>query len=95
MPKNAYSQSYRKMSELSSPLITLAVLDPAWIEQSDRARNKNIISCYRDFKSEASTPISCCLDFRGESSLICRTSEILAKCVQSCQLPSERKEEKR
>jgi hypothetical protein len=26
MPKNAYSQSYRKMSELSSPCITLAVL---------------------------------------------------------------------
>jgi hypothetical protein len=26
MPKNAHSQSYRKMSELSSPLITLAVL---------------------------------------------------------------------
>jgi hypothetical protein len=26
MPKNAYSQSYRKMSELSSPPITLAVL---------------------------------------------------------------------
>jgi hypothetical protein len=28
MLKNAYSQSYRKMSELSSPPITLAVLDP-------------------------------------------------------------------
>jgi hypothetical protein len=27
MPKNVYSQSYRKMSELSSPPITLAVLD--------------------------------------------------------------------
>jgi hypothetical protein len=26
MPKNAHSQSYRKRSELSSPLITLAVL---------------------------------------------------------------------
>jgi hypothetical protein len=26
VPKNAYSQSYRKMSELSSPPITLAVL---------------------------------------------------------------------
>jgi hypothetical protein len=26
MPENAYSQSYRKMSELSSPLITIAVL---------------------------------------------------------------------
>jgi hypothetical protein len=26
MPKNAYSQSYSKMTELSSPLITLSVL---------------------------------------------------------------------
>jgi hypothetical protein len=48
MPKNAYSQSYRKMSELSSPPITLAVLDYTGLQ---------LHVCLQDFPDEHARPM--------------------------------------
>jgi hypothetical protein len=54
MPKNAYRQSYRNMSELSSPLITLAVLELAvgnpalktLLKQLNISRGETLISVW-------------------------------------------------
>jgi hypothetical protein len=54
MPKNAYSQSYRKTAELSSPPITLAVLELAvgnpalkkLLKQLNISRGETLISVW-------------------------------------------------
>jgi hypothetical protein len=50
MPKNAHSQSYRKMSELSIPSITLAVLDLGHVYRNLMTKHMHLCEEQHNFK---------------------------------------------